>query len=85
MMLIPTWNYYELENPSSSSYRTFILELKNSGIHIPTNLINKDTYKDYEKCGYWGDPWTSGPKYNHDLSEILIKNIRTLQKMNNLN
>ena len=85
MMLIPTWNYYELENPSSSSYRTFILELKNSGIHIPTNLINKDTYKDYEKCGYWGDPGHPGPKYNYDLSEILIKNIRTLQKMNNLN
>ena len=84
MILIPTWNYYELNNVSSSSYRTFILELKNSGIDIPSNLIHKDTYKDYKKCGYWGDPGHPGPKYNYDLSVILIEKIRALKKMNNI-
>ena len=78
IVLVPVWNFHEVNNFSQSPFKNFVINLRNQGIHTPEILFDINIHKYSRECGYWADPGHPGRKYNQGFSENLYPEIKLM-------
>lgn len=78
VMLVPVWNFHELNNFNQSPFKNFVINLRKLGMYTPEILFDINIHKYSGECGYWSDSGHPGKKYNQEFSENLYPEIKLM-------